>query len=220
MAKAVGYIRVSTGKQGRSGLGLEAQRAAIEAYARQHDVEMVDWHTEVESGRQDARPQLEAAIAAARRTKSQLVFAKLDRLSRSVHFIAGLMARGVDFRAADMPNATPFMLHIYAAMAEEEARKISERTKSALAAAKARGTKLGSPRAHETVAAARAVRSAQAQAQAANLAPVIREIRASGVATMAGIARVLEARGIKTSRGGSRWQAVQVSRVLQINGYQ
>lgn len=212
----IGYVRVSTDKQGRSGLGLEAQRAAIQAYALQHGGEIAAWYTEIESGRRDDRPQLEAAIAAARRMKAQLVFAKLDRLSRSVHFVAGLMARNVDFRVADMPQATPFMLHVYAALAEEEARKISERTTAALAAAKARGVRLGSPKARETVAAARAARSAAAKAHADNLVPLVRQIQASGAGSLAAVARALEARGIKTPRGGTRWQAVQVSRLLAL----
>lgn len=213
MAKLIGYVRVSTAKQGKSGLGLEAQRAAIAAYASQTGAD-VAWFTEIESGRRDDRPQLEAAIATARRQKAQIVLAKLDRLSRSVAFISALMQKGVDFRVADMPSATPFMLHIYAAMAEEEARKISERTIAALKAAKARGVKLGSPVARKTVAAARAAHSAAAKARARNLAPVIREIKSSGVESFAGIARALVARGVKTPRGSSAWQANQVARVL------
>lgn len=134
------YLRVSTQKQGISGLGLEAQRKAIEHLLGGQPYEEF---IEVESGKKSKRPQLEAAIAYCRKHKTKLVIAKLDRLARNVHFISGLMETGIDFIAADMPNADRFMLHVYAAMAEEEGRRISERTKAALAAAKDRGVKLG-----------------------------------------------------------------------------
>jgi len=138
--KRAAYLRVSTHKQGISGLGLEAQRKAIEHLL---GGQLYEEFIEVESGKKSKRPQLEAAIAYCRKHKTKLVIAKLDRLARNVHFISGLMETGIDFIAADMPNADRFMLHVYAAMAEEEGRRISERTKAALAAAKERGVELG-----------------------------------------------------------------------------
>lgn len=214
MTAFVAYLRVSTAKQGASGLGLEAQRAAVQAFARQQGGEIAAEYVEVESGRKADRPQLAAAIAKARKVKATLLIARLDRLARNVAFIAGLMETGVDFRACDMPTADRFMLHIFAAMAEEEARKIGERTRVALAAAKARGVTLGSPTARETIGKARAARSVYARQIAANVAPIVREIRAAGISSLAGVARALEARGVETATGRTNWQAGQVARVL------
>ena len=214
MTAFVAYLRVSTAKQGASGLGLEAQRAAVEAFARQQGGQIAAEFIEVESGRKADRPQLAAAIAKARKVKATLLIARLDRLARNVAFVAGLMETGVDFRACDMPTADKFMLHIFAAMAEEEARKIGERTRVALAAAKARGVVLGSPRARETISGARAARSVYARQIAANVAPIVREIRAAGISSLAGVARALEARGVETATGRTNWQAGQVARVL------
>jgi DNA invertase Pin-like site-specific DNA recombinase len=214
MTAFVAYLRVSTAKQGASGLGLEAQRAAVEAFARQQGGQIAAAFVEVESGRKADRPQLAAAIAKARKVKATLLIARLDRLARNVAFVAGLMETGVDFRACDMPTADRFMLHIFAAMAEEEARKIGERTRAALAAAKARGVVLGSPKARETVGKARAARTVYARQIAANVAPIVREIRAAGISSLAGVARALEARGVETPTGRTNWQAGQVARVL------
>ncbi len=145
--KAIAYLRVSTDRQGRSGLGLEAQREAVARYARDARLELVGEFVEVETGKGSnalaKRPQLLAALTEAKRSKARLVLAKLDRLARNVHFISGLMETGVDFAVADMPNADRFQLHLFAALAEKEAEVISQRTKAALAAAKARGTVLG-----------------------------------------------------------------------------
>ncbi len=139
----VSYLRVSTDKQGRSGLGIEAQREAVARFSNGGTWVQLAELVETESGKNADRPQLREAIAQCRQTGATLLIAKLDRLARNVAFISALMEQGVPFVACDMPTATPFMLHVYAAMAEEEARAISLRTKVALAAAKARGVKLG-----------------------------------------------------------------------------
>ena len=150
MKPIIAYIRVSTESQGRSGLGVQAQRARIGAFAKLENLETAREFVEIETGKGadalDRRPQLKAAIAAAKRLGTYIVVAKLDRLSRDVHFISGLMVHHVPFVVADLgPNVDPFMLHIYAALAEKERALISERTKAGLAAAKERGTRLGNP---------------------------------------------------------------------------
>jgi DNA invertase Pin-like site-specific DNA recombinase len=142
----VAYYRVSTDKQGQSGLGLQAQREAVMNYLNGGTWTLVAEHTEVESGKRNARPELEKALAACRRHKAKLVIAKLDRLSRNLHFITSVMESGVEFIACDNPHANKLTIHILAAVAEHEREAISERTKAALAAAKARGKKLGGPR--------------------------------------------------------------------------
>ena len=151
MTLLISYIRVSTVGQGKSGLGLEAQRQAIARFAAVEGFEIVAEHVEVETGKGadalERRPQLAAALAEARRLKCAVVVAKLDRLSRNVAFVAGLMAHRVRFIVAELgPDVEPFILHIYAAIAEQERKAISDKTKGALAAAKARGTRLGNPR--------------------------------------------------------------------------
>jgi DNA invertase Pin-like site-specific DNA recombinase len=213
-AAFVAYLRVSTVRQGESGLGLEAQRAAVEAFTRQHAGAIVASFVEVETGKRSDRPELAKALEAARKGKAMLLIAKLDRLARNVAFIANLMDAGVEFLACDQPFASRLTLHILAAVAEDEARRISERTKAALQAAKARGRKLGSPIAAKTVGKARAARSAYAAKVNATTLAVIREVQSSGVETLAGIARALQARGIKTPAGRTQWQPVQVSRLL------
>jgi DNA invertase Pin-like site-specific DNA recombinase len=213
-AAFVAYLRVSTVRQGESGLGLEAQRAAVEAFTRQHGGAIASSFVEVETGKRSGRPELAKALDAARKGKATLMIAKLDRLARNVAFIANLMDAGVDFLACDQPFASRLTLHILAAVAEDEARRISERTKAALQAAKARGRKLGSPVAAKTVAKARAARSAYAAKANATTLAVIREVQGSGIETLAGIARVLRARGVRTPAGRSEWQPVQVSRLL------
>jgi DNA invertase Pin-like site-specific DNA recombinase len=213
-AAFVAYLRVSTVRQGESGLGLEAQRATVEAFARQHGGAIVASFVEVETGKRSDRPELAKALEAARKAKATLLIAKLDRLARNVAFIANLMDAGVDFLACDQSFASRLTLHILAAVAEDEARRISERTKAALQAAKARGRKLGSPVAAKTVAQARAARSAYAAKANGTTLAVIREVQGSGIATLAGIARALQARGVKTPAGRNQWQPVQVSRLL------
>jgi DNA invertase Pin-like site-specific DNA recombinase len=218
--KFVAYYRVSTQKQGQSGLGLEAQQAAVQAYLNGGKWKIIDKFIEVESGKRSDRPELANALALCRKHKATLVIAKLDRLARTVHFISGLMESGVNFVATDCPNDDRFMLHIRAAMAEDEARKISERTKAALAAAKARGVKLGGYRGGPTgfadgaVQASVAARKAVAADRALEYAEVIEAIRAAGVTSASGIARELNNRGISAVRGGA-WQAVQVQHLLR-----
>ncbi len=215
--KFVTYLRVSTERQGQSGLGLEAQRAAVAAHVLGRG-EVVTEFVEVESGKWSDRPEL--ARAQAKRAGAVLLIAKLDRLARNVAFIANLLESGVEVTAADMPEANRFVLHIMAAVAEQEGRAISERTKAALAAAKARGVKLGwsiPERASEQRQAARkgaAVNKALALAHAENVLPVVEQIRAGG-ASLRQIAAELNARGIKTARGG-KWHATTVRNILTV----
>ena len=219
MKPVVAYHRVSTERQGRSGLGLDAQRERCAAFAAQNGMEIVEAFTEVETGKGsdalDRRPQLVAALAAAKRHRCPVLVAKLDRLSRDVHFIAGLMVQRVPFLVAELgADVDPFMLHIYAALAEKERRMISERTRAALAARKRQGARLGNPTNLAEAGATGAARTAEgARRFAENVAPVIREIRASGVASLRGIAAALNARGVRTARGG-KWAATQVGAVL------
>jgi DNA invertase Pin-like site-specific DNA recombinase len=217
MTRFVSYVRVSTTGQGRSGLGLEAQREAVARHVAGAGGRIVAEYVEVESGKRSDRPQLAAALAECRRHRAVLLIARLDRLARNVRFIAGLMETGVPFVACDMPNATPFMLHIHAAVAEEEGRAISARTKAALAAARARGVKLGNPQLRagspELARAAAAAKAAQARDRAMDLAPIIAEVRAAGVTTLAGIARALAARGVPTPSGRGAWSPATVLRL-------
>jgi DNA invertase Pin-like site-specific DNA recombinase len=213
-AAFVAYLRVSTVRQGESGLGLEAQGTAVEAFVRQHGAALIASYVEVETGKRSDRPELAKALSAARKARATLLIAKLDRLARNVAFIANLMDAGVEFVACDQPFASRLTLHILAAVAEDEARRISERTKAALQAAKARGRKLGSPIAAKTVGKARAARSAYAAKSNATTLAVIREVQNTGITSLTGIARTLEARGVKTPGGRSQWQPVQVSRLL------
>src|SRR5918998_216583 len=178
----VAYYRVSTASQGRSGLGLDAQREAIARFAEAEGLERIGEHTEVETGKGadalERRPELAAALAAARKAKCPVIVAKLDRLSRDVAFIAGLMAQRVPFIVAELgPDADPFMLHIYAALAEKERRLISARTKAALAAAAGRGKGLGRNWAERLAPAYKA----QAVERAIELAPMLRELQAAGL---------------------------------------
>ena len=211
--KFVAYYRVSTDQQGASGLGLEAQRSAVAAYLDGGPWRLVAEHTEVESGKRADRPELAKALAACRKHKAKLVIAKLDRLSRNLAFIATLMDSGVEFVAVDNPHANKLTIHILAAVAQHEREAISERTKAALAAAKARGKRLGNPRLASVRKVAVAANRKAADAFAANVRPIIREIQASGVSSFQGIARALAARGVSTARGG-RWTARMVINVL------
>jgi DNA invertase Pin-like site-specific DNA recombinase len=211
--KFVAYYRVSTKGQGQSGLGLEAQREAVLNYLNGGSWELVGEFTEIESGKHADRPQLAAALVACKKQKAKLVIAKLDRLSRNLAFIANLLEAGTDFVAVDNPHANKAMVQMMAVFAEMERDAISKRTKEALAAAKARGVKLGNPRWAETLEATNAGRMESADRFAANVLPIIREIQNSGVSSLRGIAKALTARGIKTARGG-QWSAVQVTDIL------
>jgi DNA invertase Pin-like site-specific DNA recombinase len=218
--KTVNYYRVSTAKQGRSGLGLDAQRAAIAEYCASRRCEPLAEYTEVESGKRDDRPELTRALHHARMTGATLVIAKLDRLSRNLAFLATLQDAGTKFVAADMPDANELTVHIMSAMAQAERKAISKRTKEALAAAKARGQKLGSPIGAKAFgpyqgngSAVEAVK-ARAKAFATDVMPIIEAIRADGHASLRAIARELNNRGIVTARGG-QWAAQSVSDVIR-----
>lgn len=215
MRSAVSYIRVSTARQGRSGLGLEAQKAAIRRFAEAEGFDIVAKFDEIETGKGadalDRRPELAAALAEAKKRKCPVIVAKLDRLSREVAFIAGLMAQRVPLIVAELgADADPFMLHIYAALAEKERRVISERTKAALAASKARGKRLGRNGAEKLAPR----HKEEATDRARELAPLIAEIRAAGARSLRAVADGLNNRGIFTVRG-ARWTPTQVQRVMR-----
>lgn len=204
----IAYYRVSTERQGQSGLGLDAQRDAVRRYLTTVAGTLIAEHVEIETGRRNDRPELQKALVACRRQKARLVIAKLDRLSRNLAFIAAMMDSGVEFIACDNPHATRLTLHILAAVAEHEREMIAERTRAALQAAKVRGVRLGS-NGIENLAPAN---KAAAMERAAQLKPVLAELSATGMSRRQ-IAAELIARGIPTPRGG-RWHAQTVSRLL------
>jgi DNA invertase Pin-like site-specific DNA recombinase len=219
--QAVGYVRVSTDQQGKSGLGLEAQRAAIRAFADREGFEVAQWYQEVETGKGsdalDRRPQLAEALRAARKMRCPVMVAKLDRLSRDVHFVSGLMTERVEFIVTDLGRqADPFILHLYAALAEKERSLISERTKAALQRAKKAGKKLGMHR--RTKADARRIQQAGAEARAevaltwakANRWAVEGALKEAG--SLLGAARLLNDRNVPTP-SGARWYASSVKNV-------
>lgn len=218
MQKFVSYLRVSTERQGASGLGLEAQRAALQAHVAGRG-ELVAEFLEIESGKNNARPELQRALQEAKRKGAVLVIAKLDRLARNVAFIASLLESGADIEAADLPGANKFLLHIMAAVAEQEASAISARTKAALQAAKARGVALGSanPVVRDALQAAqpRAIeaRKAKADAHAATVRPILEDYQRKGMSLRA-MAEELNRRGMPTARGGD-WHAATVRNALQ-----
>jgi DNA invertase Pin-like site-specific DNA recombinase len=215
--KFVAYFRVSTDRQGKSGLGLAAQRKSVLDYLDGGRWQLIAEFTEVESGKRSDRPELEKALAACKKQKAKLVIAKLDRLSRNVAFIATLMDSGVEFVAVDNPHANKLTVHILAAVAQYEREIISARTSAALKAAKARGKRLGNPRLSEARRQAALARKERADRRSANVLPVIREIQAGGIKSLRGVARALAARGIPTARGGA-WTPVQVSAILRRAG--
>lgn len=223
MAKLIGYVRVSTKGQGESGLGLEGQTIAIERYANQSGSEVIAIYREVESGTKTDRPQLAKAMSHARRARATLCIARLDRLARNLHFLSGLMEGNVEFVACDMPSANRLTLHIMAAVAEDYAKQISDKTKMGLEAARARGTQLGGFRANAAAkltadARARGVRNSAEHQKAnaidayADLYPIVVEMRGRGLSLRA-IADRLNAEG-HTTRQGVAWRAVQVHRLL------
>lgn len=214
----IAYYRVSTERQGRSGLGLAAQRETVSQYLNGGAWELVGEVVEVESGKRSDRPKLTEALALCRIHNATLIIAKLDRLARNVAFIANLMEAGVEFVACDFPQANRLTIHVLAAVAEHEREMISRRTQEALAAAKARGTKLGGarpgalPNADEARVLGRAARSAKAAKRAADLAPVICALQAENFTSLRQIAAELNRRGIAAARGG-QWTATQVKRL-------
>ena len=216
VGRFVAYYRVSTDQQGRSGLGLEAQREAVQRYLDGGSWSLADAVTEVESGRRTDRPELDRALGLCRLHGATLVVAKLDRLARNVAFISKLMESGVDFVAVDLPQANRFTIHILAAVAEHEREMISQRTKAALDAAKARGVKLGTPANLSNQLGGRAkgnaAMAAKAAERATDLLPLILPMRAGG-ASLRQIADGLNRCGVPAPRGGD-WSAVAVKRIL------
>jgi DNA invertase Pin-like site-specific DNA recombinase len=206
--KFVTYYRVSTQDQGRSGLGLEAQQATAKQYLAAHGGLELASYTEVESGKLDSRPKLDAALLHCRQTRATLLVAKLDRLSRNISFLFRMRDEGVKFQAIDIPEANTLTLGVFAAMAQHEREIISARTKAALAVRKARGLPLGTPRdlsSYAAVAGAtgRAVLSTKATKHAAEIAPQIQKARLAGCATLRQIADWLNVQGFVTPRGKS-----------------
>jgi DNA invertase Pin-like site-specific DNA recombinase len=214
MKQFVSYLRVSTQRQGVSGLGLAAQREAIANYLAGKECKLIHEYVEIESGkRHQNRPKLQEALKHCKKLKATLIVGKLDRLGRNTAFIASLMESGVDFLAADLPEANTLVLHIMAAMAEYERTAISTRTKAALAQAKARGVKLGGPKILEAGSNGRKSQMKAADRHAANVKPVIDQIKLAGITTLQGIADTLNVRGIPTARGG-QWYPGTVKRLI------
>jgi len=217
---AVAYCRVSTREQGESGLGLEAQRTAIEAFAQREGITVAQWLTEVETGKGndalDRRPKLAEALRQAKKLRGPVLISKLDRLSRNVHFISGLMEDRVEFIVTEWGRqSNPFVLHMYAALAQQERQMISERTKAALAKSKKKlGGYRGKPGTAQTIALARAAKTRNADRRANDLGPVLADIRQAGHTSLDAITRQLNERDIPTPRG-KLWRRQQVGRLLE-----
>ena len=210
MTKYVAYFRVSTSKQGQSGLGLEAQQEAVQQYADS----IIHSFTEIESGKNDSRIQLAAAIELCRQSGASLLIAKLDRLSRDAAFLMTIRKSGVDIVAADMPNASTLEFGIKAIFAQHEREEISKRTKAALAAAKARGVKLGTKSPAISSAAGVAALQANAEQFALTVLPIIKDLKAAGYTSLRQIAAALTERKVATVRGNINWSASQVSNII------
>lgn len=223
MVALVAYLRVSSQKQGISGLGMEAQRAAVEGYALGGGHRIVAEYVEVESGKKADRPQLAAALAACRLHRATLCIAKLDRLSRQLVVVANLIEAGVDFVAVDNPNANRLTIHLLAAIAEHEREMISQRTKAALAAAKARGVRLGNPNGaaallpgcREAAAKAGVALTLKADQRAAQVAPLLRQLEAEGCTSARAMAHALNLRGVPAPSGRPMWYPEQVRRMVR-----
>jgi DNA invertase Pin-like site-specific DNA recombinase len=219
MESAVAYYRVSTKQQQRSGLGIEAQRATVTRFAEAERLTIVAEFVEIETGKGadalDRRPQLAAALAAARTAKCSVLVSKLDRLSRDVAFVSGLMAQRVPFIVAELGrDADPFMLHLYAALAEKERSLIAERTKAALASKRASGARLGNPTNLPLAGAlGRVTQIAAADEFMTGLLPVVLAIRETGAKTLEAMSQALNQRGIRTARGGA-WRASSVANLF------
>ena len=218
---AVGLYRVSTAEQGHSGLGLEAQQASVLAFVASQGWRLVAEHSDVASGKDERRPGFQAALTRCRQLGAVLVAARLDRITRRAHTLSQLLEDGVSIRAADMPGADDLMMRVYAAMAQKERELISERTRAALAAAKARGKALGGDRGYRPAVGPNAAVAAQARREVAEraahrLALEVQRLQSEGVEGYAELARVLTARGVPTPRGGAVWTHTTVMRVVSL----
>lgn len=211
MTKFIAYYRVSTDRQGRSGLGLDAQRSAVASYLGEHHT-LTSEFTEIESGKRNDRPELMKALAECKKQRARLIIAKLDRLARNLHFISGLMESGVEFVACDVPGANRMMLQILAVFAEHEREMISKRTKEALAAAKARGQILGNPNPRPASLLGNKVRQESADKFAQSVKPFVQNLKIQGL-SLRKIATELNNREIKTAQGRV-WYASTVRNVL------
>ena len=218
--KCVSYLRVSTTRQGESGLGIEAQRSSVTSFLRGDHWKQVGEYVEVESGKNNHRPELQKAIATCRIHNATLVVARLDRLARNAHFLLGLKEAGVDILCVDMPSANALTIGIMAMVAQEEARLISARTKAALAMAKQRGVRLGSPRPITTLTQMKgrelsvAIRRERSKRWVTDIRPTV-EAAMQRCGSLRTTATLLTERGIPARRGGA-WSGVQVSRVLSM----
>ncbi len=218
-AYAVGLYRVSTAEQGQSGLGLEAQQASVRAFAAAQGWTLVAEFSDVASGKDDLRPGFQAALARCRQLGAVLAAARLDRITRRAHTLSQLLEDGYSIRAADMPGADDLMMRVYAAMAQKERELISERTRAALGAAKARGAVLGGDRGYRPCVAPCAARATAIRREAADqvahrLSLEIATFQGEGVSTLVGLARALTKRGVLSPRGGTVWTHTTVARLL------